>query len=78
MLDSYALEEITLHPWNSQDLNISLKHLHGKPYIDIRKWAKGMDGILSPRKGMMMDIQAWKLVIPALNKMILEHDDSKA
>lgn len=75
MIDDCALSEVEWHPdeWKYQKLVASLKSMEGKLWIDLRKWLpKGRpeDNQMRRSKGLMLELEHWKRVLPLITKFI--------
>lgn len=76
MIDKDAVSEVEYEGkgWNYQRLILSIKFFEGKQYLDVRKWMKRKSSpeleMMKTRKGLMLDIDDWKLVVPMINDMI--------
>ena len=74
------LELKTIELAETQSLHVSLKTVNGKLAVDARKWNKfhGMDDFIPTKKGLMLDLNQWKQLIPLIQAMIDENEVARA
>ena len=75
MLDDSSVDEIThrFDDWNTQKINVALKTLEGKEFIDLRKWFTSNQGVSRPMKGIMLSVKHWPKVVEMVNEMLARH-----
>lgn len=58
----------------SNTLHCSLKNHAGRMFIDARKWLKypNLDHYLPSKKGLSMELEEWKGMIPLIQELIAE------
>ena len=62
--------------WKTQKLVACIKIVEGRPYIDLRKWVRGVEqDSYRPRLGIMLSMEDWTSAIEVLKGMI--NDNTK-
>lgn len=73
MIDNQAVceKEVDMK-WESQKLLITLKQLHGKSYVDVRKWIQFENGY-RPRHGLMLEKDQWNHVTDEVKAFLADN-----
>ena len=57
-------------------VNVSVKSVSGKLFLDVRKWYKfsNVGNYIATKKGCMLDLEQWKEIIPAMKAFIDQYE----
>lgn len=70
-----AIETKEVSLGDNTKIRISLKTITNEKFIDVRKWQKypNLDHFVPTKKGLMISLKDWKLVIPIILELIKDY-----
>ena len=73
LLGSIAFKDVSVSETNM--IRLSLKSVHGKVFLDVRKWVKwpNLDHHVATKKGLMIEAKEWKGLMEQIGMFIADN-----